>query len=68
VTDEKKVEVAGKERKLYTEELHNVYASSNIIMVKKSKRLRWTGHIAHMRDMTNVPYTKFQSEYLEMSE
>jgi hypothetical protein len=38
--------VAGVWRRLYNEELHNLYASPNIIMVIKSRRMRLTGHVA----------------------
>jgi hypothetical protein len=33
-------------RKLYNEEFHNLYSSSNIIRMIKSRRVRWTGHVA----------------------
>jgi hypothetical protein len=29
-------------------ELYALYSSPNIIRVIKSRRLRWTGHVAHM--------------------
>jgi hypothetical protein len=35
--------VAGGRRRQHNEELHNLYASPNIIMVIKSMRMRWTG-------------------------
>jgi hypothetical protein len=38
----KKVEVAGGWRRLYNEELHNLYTSLNIIRVM----MRWGGHVA----------------------
>jgi hypothetical protein len=41
-------EVAGGESTLQNKELHNLYASPNIIMVIKSRRMRWVGHVAHM--------------------
>jgi hypothetical protein len=44
-------EVAGGWRRLHNEELHNLYASPNIIMVTKSKRIRWAGHVARMREI-----------------
>jgi len=36
-------------RKLHNEEL-NMYSSPNIIWVIKSRRMRWFGHEAHMRE------------------
>jgi hypothetical protein len=33
-------------RKLYKEELHNLYSSPNIITIIKSRRMRWIGHVA----------------------
>jgi hypothetical protein len=40
-------------RRLHNEELHNLYASSNIIMVIKSSRMRWTRHVAQMGKFRN---------------
>jgi hypothetical protein len=37
-------EVAGGWRRLHKEELHNLYASPNIIRVIKSRRMEWAGH------------------------
>jgi hypothetical protein len=41
-------------RKLHNEELHNLYCSLNIIRVIKSRRMRLTGHVAHMREERNA--------------
>jgi hypothetical protein len=37
-------------RKLYNDELHSLYYSPNIVRVIKSRRMRWTGHVAHMME------------------
>jgi hypothetical protein len=42
----KRDEVIGGCRKLHNEELHNLYFSPNIIRIIKSRRMRWTGHVA----------------------
>ena len=44
----KRDEVTGKLRKLYNEELNNLYSSPNIIRVIKSRRIRWAGNVARM--------------------
>ena len=36
-------------RKLHNEELNYLYCSPNIVLVIKSRRMRWTGHIERMR-------------------
>jgi hypothetical protein len=40
--------VTGGWRKLHNEELHDLYSSSNIIRIIKSRRMRWAGHVARM--------------------
>jgi hypothetical protein len=47
---DKREEVAGDWRRLHNEELRNLYASSNIIRVIKSRRMRWAGHVACMEE------------------
>jgi hypothetical protein len=44
----KRGEVTGSWRKLYNEGLHNFYPSPSIIRMMKSRRMRWTGHLAQM--------------------
>jgi hypothetical protein len=46
-------EVARGWRRLHNEELHKLYASSSIIRVINSRRMRWVGHVAHMEKMRN---------------
>jgi hypothetical protein len=36
-------EVAGEWRKLHNEKLHDLYSSSSIIRIIKSRRMRWGG-------------------------
>jgi hypothetical protein len=38
--------VTGGWRKLYNEELYNLYSSPSIIRMIKSGRMRWAGHVA----------------------
>jgi hypothetical protein len=41
-------------RKLHNDELHNLYSSPNIVRVIKSRRMRWTGNVAHMEEGRGV--------------
>jgi hypothetical protein len=45
----KREEMTGGWRRLHNEELHKLYASSNIIRVNKLRRMKWAGHVACMR-------------------
>jgi hypothetical protein len=33
-------------RRLYNEELQSLYRSPSVVMVNKSKQLRWVGHVS----------------------
>ena len=46
----KRDDVTGEWRKLHNEELNDLYCSSNIIRVIKSRLMRWAGHVARMGD------------------
>jgi hypothetical protein len=44
----KRDEVAGNWIKLHNEELNDLYSSPNIVLMNKSRRMRWAGHVVHM--------------------
>jgi hypothetical protein len=48
IFEPKRDEETGGWRKLYNEELHKLYSSPSIIRIIKSRRMRWTGHVARM--------------------
>jgi hypothetical protein len=50
----KRDEVTGQWRKLHNEELNDQYPAPNITRVIKSRRMRWAGHVARMRDSRGV--------------
>jgi hypothetical protein len=50
----KRDEVAGGWRRLHNEELHNLYASPNVIKVIKSRRMMWAEHVALIGQMRNA--------------
>jgi hypothetical protein len=54
----KRDEVTGGWRKLHNEELLGLYSSSSIIRMIKSRRMRWSGHVAKrgVRRGMNVGY------------
>jgi hypothetical protein len=58
----KRDEITAECRKLYNEELNDLYSSLNIVRVIKSRTVRWAGHVAHMgegrgafRDLVGKP-------------
>ena len=57
----KRNEGTGEWRKLHNGELNDLYSSPNIIRVIKSRRMRWTGHVARTGDR-RCSYTVFGGE------
>jgi hypothetical protein len=50
----KRAGMTGGWRKLYNEELLNLYSSPSIIRIIKLRRMRWAGHMAGMGEKRNV--------------
>ena len=50
----KRDEVTGEWRKLHNGELNDLYSLPNIVLVLKSRRMRWTGHVACMGEDRGV--------------
>ena len=50
----KRYEVTGEWRKLYSEELSDLYCSPYIVRVIKSRRLRWAGYVARVGEGRGV--------------
>jgi hypothetical protein len=50
----KRDRMTGGWRKLHNEEHHNLYSSPSIIRIIKSRRMRWTGHVAQMGEKRDV--------------
>ena len=46
----KRNEITAKTRKLHNEELNDSCSSPNIVRVIKLRRMRWAGHVTHMRE------------------
>jgi hypothetical protein len=49
-----KREEDGPWRKLHNDELHSLYSSPNIVRVIISRRMRWVGHVAWMREERGI--------------
>ena len=54
IFEPRKDEVTGEWRRLHNEELNDLYCSPNIVLVIKSRRMRWTGHVARMDEERGV--------------
>jgi ABC-type transport system involved in cytochrome c biogenesis ATPase subunit len=66
IFEPKRDEVAGDYRKLHNGELHNLYSSPDIIRQIKSRRTRWVGHVACIREERKVEEcTRFWCESLK---
>ena len=50
----KRDRVTGDWRKLHNEELNDLYSSPNIVLVIKSRRMRWAGHVARVEEWRGV--------------
>jgi hypothetical protein len=50
----KRDEVTGAWRKLYNEELRDLYSSPSKIRTIKSRRMRWAGYVARMGEKRNA--------------
>jgi hypothetical protein len=50
----KRDEVAGRWSKLHNDEFRYLYPSICIIIIIKSRRMRWTGHVARMGERRNA--------------
>jgi len=47
-------EITGEWKKLHNKELNDLYSSPNIVRVIKSRRMRWAGHVARMKERRGV--------------
>jgi len=54
--------IGGGQGILYSEKLHNLYSSPNIIRPNKSRKMRWELQVARMMKIRN---TKFSSDNVE---
>jgi hypothetical protein len=50
----KRDQVTGQWRKLHNEEIRDLYSSPSVIRIIKSRRIKWVGHVARMREKRNV--------------
>jgi hypothetical protein len=50
----KRDEVTGGWKRLHNGDLRNLYYSPSVIRMIKSRRIRWTGHVARMGEKRNA--------------
>jgi hypothetical protein len=50
----KRDEVTGEWRKLHNEQIRDLYSSPSIIIMMKSRKMRWVGHVARMGEKRNA--------------
>jgi hypothetical protein len=50
----KRDKVTGEWKKLYNEELNDLYSLPNTVRVVKSRRMRWAAHVARMGEDRGV--------------
>ena len=50
----KRDEVTKEWRTLHNEEFNDLYSSPNIVRVIKSRKMRWTGHVACMGERRGI--------------
>jgi hypothetical protein len=53
ISGPKREKVAEGWRRRHNEKLHNLYASPNVIMVIKSRRMKWAGNVELVEKMRN---------------
>jgi hypothetical protein len=54
ISGPKRSKVIGRWRKLLNEKPHDLYSSPSIIRIINSRRMRWSGHAARMREKRNA--------------
>jgi hypothetical protein len=54
IFESKRDEVTSESRKLQNAELNDMYSSSHIVQVIKSRRIRWVEHVAHMEERRGI--------------
>jgi hypothetical protein len=54
IFEPKREKVTGEWRNLHSEELQNLYSSPDVIRQIKLRKVRWTGHVARVREEKKV--------------